>query len=135
MHLNQQQRNQSDIPPRLLPAARNAWLRRLAVLTVAVLASVSPGGADPVLEYKVKAGFLFNFIRFVEWPSNSFNETNSSVVIGVLSDDPAAPVLQHALAGKSVDGRALEMRLVTGAGEARVCHILFLGRARKNQAG
>jgi hypothetical protein len=135
MHAIQQLRNESGAPRRFLPPARYARLRFLSAVTVAILSFVALARADPALEYKVKAGFLFNFIRFVEWPARSFSETNSPVVIGVLSDDSAAPVLQQALAGKSVDNRPLEVRLIAEAGEARACHILFLGRDRKHQAG
>src|SRR4028119_890287 len=45
--------------------------------------------ADPApSEYQVKAAFLYNFGRFVSWPSGSFAQSNSPFIIGVVGQDP-----------------------------------------------
>jgi len=68
-----------------------------------VLAAAFPLHAeDPALEYRVKSGFLFNFLKFVEWPSNTFATPSATVVVGVMEDDPAATVVLQMLGGKPV---------------------------------
>src|SRR2546426_8899456 len=81
-------------PPRL---RRRAWLIALALFLAPLLAAASLAGADAAaaLEYKVKAGYLFNFAKFVEWPEKTLPSTNSLIMIGVLADDPAAPVIEQ----------------------------------------
>src|SRR5437016_2248970 len=97
---------------RSIAALAGAWAGRLrrclapALLFLPLLANAL-GAEDTSLEYKVKAGFLYNFAKFVEWPSNALPATNSPIVIGVFADDSAAPVLKQALEGKMANGHSL----------------------------
>ena len=45
-------------------------------------------------EYKIKAVFLYNFAKFVEWPPNVFPDANTPFVIGVLGQDPFGSYLE-----------------------------------------
>jgi hypothetical protein len=45
-------------------------------------------GAEAPTEYQVKAVFVYNFSRFVEWPPQSFTAPNEPFVIGILGSDP-----------------------------------------------
>jgi hypothetical protein len=94
-----------------------------------LLAGAFSGRAqDAELEYKVKAGFLFNFAKFVEWPATSFDSTNSPIVIGVMAEDAARPVLQQVLHGKVVNGRLLSVNPLQDTAGLSRCHVFFLGR-------
>lgn len=118
------------------PAGRwGQWIRRwlLPALLLLAIAPRVPAAEDPALEYKVKAGFLFNFAKFVEWPSKAFDATNSPIVIGIRADDPAAPVLQLALQGKVANGRSLAVKLLPDTAGLSSCHIFFLGRTQKER--
>jgi len=81
------------------------------------------------LEYKVKAGYLFNFAKFIEWPAQSFAATNSPFVIAVLDNGEAAPVLQPLLGTKNVNGHPVQIRPVTMSSLPGDAHILFVTRA------
>src|SRR6188508_357084 len=76
------------------PARRPA--RGGLLLALAAACWLAGGGAaraqDSELEYKLKAAFLFNFINFVEWPTNTVASTNITILVGCLSEDPAAAV-------------------------------------------
>jgi hypothetical protein len=98
----------------------------------AVLAAAS---AEPGFEYKVKAGFLFNFLKFGEWPPKSFAAADAPFLVGVLENDPVAPVLRQALSGKSVNDRKIEVRSYADLAAARGCHLLFLSRAQPHSPG
>lgn len=107
----------------------------IAGLVLTLAGAFSIGAAEPALEYRVKSGFLFNFLKFVEWPSNSFGGPSAPVVVGVMEDDAAAPVLRQVLGGKPVNGRTIEVRLLQPSADARACHLLFLGRTQAGRAG
>ncbi len=112
--------------------ARAAWSVVIALVLLGL--GGSEGRAqESELEYKVKAAFLYNFIGFVEWPTNKLARTDKEVVIGFLPDDPAMPIIAHALEGKLADGRRIKVVSLREGEEAAGCHLLFLGRARRNQ--
>ena len=81
------------------------------------------------LEYKVKAGYLFNFARFITWPAKAFASTNSPFVIGVLDAGEASPVLRSLLDGKKVNGRPVEVRSVFAEAIGTNLHLLLITRA------
>ena len=58
------------------------------------------GGAEAPTEYQVKAVFVYNFTRFVEWPSQTFTAPDEPFVIGVLGSDPFG----HAMWVTAVNG-------------------------------
>jgi hypothetical protein len=39
------------------------------------------------LEYQVKAAFLYNFIKFVDWPEET-SDSNEPIIIGIVGKDP-----------------------------------------------
>src|SRR5439155_1580041 len=58
----------------------------------------------PPSEYQLKAAFLFNFAKFVEWPADVFPEPDSPFVIGILGENPFESDLEHAVKGKAISG-------------------------------
>jgi hypothetical protein len=108
-----------------------------AVLTAALLILLfvpsSQGAEDSSLEYKVKAGFLINFTKFVDWPGNVLPATNSPIVIGLLAEDPVAPIIRDQLNGKVANGRPIVVRLLPDFRNVVDCHMLFLSRAQKGR--
>ena len=104
-------------------------LRLLVVL--ASLAKVCVGqGAD---EYEVKAAFLYNFTKFIEWPAAT--EPSPSFAICILGDDPFEAVIDRVAAGKTVNGRALQVRRLKEPADARQqCQVVFVGASEKSRA-
>jgi hypothetical protein len=82
--------------------------------------------ASPDLEHQVKAAFLYNFARFVEWPPDT-PSGDASFTIGVLGTDPTSLALEETVQGKSVGGRTIQVRAVKSHEEAAQCHMLFVG--------
>lgn len=108
----------------------------LASLVVAVTCLLLPaltlaaGAADaPALEYKVKAGYLFNFAKLVEWPTNALPATDSPLIIGVLDAGEALPALQTLLAGKTVNQHPVQVLAVQAEHLGSGLHLLFVTRA------
>jgi len=82
----------------------------LAVSVLALLAAPIAAGAtadpDPVREYQIKAAFLYNFIRFVDWPRNKITDANDTITIGIVGKDPFGkafePILKKKIKGKQL---------------------------------
>ena len=85
----------------------------------------------PPGEYEVKAAFLYNFAKFVEWPQGAFADADSPLIIGVLGDDPFGEVLDRTVAGKLVQGRPLRVQRWKRLVEMRNCHILFISTSEQ----
>jgi hypothetical protein len=94
------------------------------------LVLVAPGfGASAPSEYQVKAVFLFNFSRFVEWPASAFPSVDAPFVLGVFGADPFGTDLDEVIKGEAVNGRPLVVRRVQTPAEAAGCQILFIPRS------
>jgi hypothetical protein len=88
--------------------------------------SIQNGRApDESLEYRVKAAYLLNFTRYVEWPTPPAPNTRLSIC--VMGTDPFGRILDATVAGRTVQGRPLEVRRVQSAPEARGCEVVFVG--------
>jgi hypothetical protein len=82
-----------------------------------------------VLDYQVKAVFLFNFTQFVDWPPEAFAKPDAPLVIGVLGDDPFGAYLDQTVGGEKVAHRALIVRRWQHAQDIGDCHILFISQS------
>ena len=89
----------------------------------------------PTPEYQLKAVFLFNFAKFVEWPASAHATKDSPIVLGIVGEDPFGAVLDNAVKGEKLGGRPLEVRRFKEIGEVTGCHLLFISNSLKDQAG
>jgi hypothetical protein len=81
----------------------------------------------PRLEYQVKAGYLFNFLRFTEWPPQALPE-GAPYRIGVMSDTAAFTVIAEALKGKTLNNRQIEVISLKDGDSLHGCHLVFIPR-------
>ncbi|HTL17245.1 MAG TPA: YfiR family protein [Patescibacteria group bacterium] len=84
-------------------------------------------------EYQVKAAFLFNFAKFVQWPPQAFSSKTSPLVIGVLGENPFHDDLARAIRDKTVDEHPVIMKELRSPTQATNCHILFISSSEKQQ--
>jgi len=84
-------------------------------------------------EYQIKAAFLYNFAKFITWPTNSFPQSDSPMILAVLGEDPFGPALQQTLTGKSVDGHPIQIVYARRGEIVTNCHILFVSRSEKDR--
>ena len=78
------------------------------------------------LEYRVKAAFVVNFVKFTTWPERSFVGPASPIVIGIIGDDPFGDAFVPFLGG-TVAGRNLEIRRFAPEDDNAIsCHLLFI---------
>jgi YfiR/HmsC-like len=94
---------------------------------VPVLAQEAPS------EYQVKAAYLYNFLKFVEWPEDSFADPLAPIVIGVVGEDPFGNALPQVVIGKTIQGRDLVIRKYHSGEDLRGAHILFISVSEKKR--
>jgi len=87
------------------------------------------GQARVPKEYQLKAAFLYNFAKFVQWPDKSFSDTTSPFVIAVLGRSPFGDELEKAVQGRTANGRAIIVKQVQNIGAAHAVQLLFVPAA------
>ncbi len=102
-----------------------ALMLSISLATVPLPAQSRP--AAPPNEYQVKAVFLYNFTKFVEWPAASFSGPAAPIVIGIVGRDPFEDKLIDTTRGERVNGREIVIRQFGPRDPIRGCHILFIG--------
>lgn len=112
-----------------------ALLPRLAYLTgaLAVLCNAGAATADPPSEAAVKAAFVYNFAKFVEWPANA--SANNAITLCVAGTRPELAASLAELAGKAVQGRSLAVKNNANAADLGTCQVLYLGSDARALAG
>jgi hypothetical protein len=95
----------------------------------------SRAGDSQPTEYQVKAAFVFNFAKFVEWPSADFPSTDTPIRIGVVCESGSSfeADLKITTADKTINGRRLVINRVTSPQEMKACHIIFVCRLEKSE--
>lgn len=107
-------------------------MRRTAFYSVLMIARCV--AQDSVAnEYQVKAAFLFNFAKFVEWPSSSFRTPDAPLEICILGNDPFDLRMENSIAARTVNGRRIAISHYSNASVAPSCQILFVASSEKRQ--
>ena len=120
-------RNQgaSAFPGKAVAAFRfSAAVLGITLLCSGGLVRVAPA-LEPIDEYTLKAAFLYNFAKFVEWPLNSFADNTSPFSLCVLGNDPFGANLET-LAKKPVRERTLVIKHIRSITALSGCHILYV---------
>jgi hypothetical protein len=105
------------------------WL--CIVAAAAMLSGAAPGQTAD--EYQVKAAYMYNFAKFVDWPAQAFDSPSQAMVFCVLGPTPLSRALEEALTGKLIDQRPLVFRQLPDSKQAGKCHILFISTTDKKQ--
>jgi hypothetical protein len=101
-------------------------LRRIAPSLLVLWPAMSFAQTSGEVEAKVKSAFLLNFARYVEWPTNSFMNSNSPVVIGVLTPDPLGRHLDSTVERKTVERRPVQIERSQNISGLTNCHVIFI---------
>jgi hypothetical protein len=106
------------------------WNAILLALAVAIYANFGWALSDEIQasanEYSVKAAFLLNFIKFINWPEGAFEKETSPIVIGVIGDEKVCDALKSSLQGRTINRRDLLPLRITWPDEIHGYHILFV---------
>jgi len=90
------------------------------------------GDHEPSVEYEVKAAFLLNFAKFIEWPPTAFADSQSALEICLLGRDPFGHALDDLVQGEAVNGRKLLVRRLSAPPGPQSCQIVFVDPEMKD---
>jgi hypothetical protein len=94
----------------------------LVLLRIPVLQAQQPKAS----EYQVKATYLYNFSRFVQWPANATAAQGDTFAICVIGEDPFGSALDMILSGETIDGKNVVAKRVLKPQEAVNCRVLYI---------
>lgn len=100
-----------------------------AVLGGAVCADQAspPTGQQPT-EYQIKAAYLLNFTKFIEWPPTAYGDAETPFTICIAGHDPFGAVIDQVVDGEAVNGRKIVVRRLETQ-SATSCHMIYGGKA------
>lgn len=102
----------------------------LTIVTLALATGPARGFTAETSEEDIKAAYLYNFAKFVEWPDHLFDSKTSPIVLCVLGENTFGDALK-ALENKRVMGRPFVVRHIRRPEQARGCQILFISDSEK----
>ena len=115
--------------------------KRLAILILAVSVSLGWIGETAAQvsdtdssEYLIKAGFIYNFAKFVEWPSTAFADADSPIVIGVIGVDPFGLQIDRIVEDKKIGTRGFVVKRFKWGKDLKDlkdCKILFVSPSER----
>jgi hypothetical protein len=112
--------------------------RKRNIIVLLLLASLAVGLSSPVQaqapnEYRVKAAFILNFARFIEWPNDGYG-AGGALVVGIVGGDPFGGSLDQ-LNGTTVNGHRIVIRRLKAGDYLKACQILFVSSSERNRLG
>ena len=108
----------------------SVWLNLAFLLGIGLAAHAQGPAFD---EYQVKAAFLYNFAKFVEWPPGTFANANDAFGICIVGQNPFGSTLEDMVQGKKIGDRAFAVRRLRDTQQASKCQILFIGAAESKR--
>jgi hypothetical protein len=106
---------------------------RAFALVLLCACSVLPAFAQSATEDQLKAAYLFNFAKFIQWPAEVFATTSAPMNFCVLGRSPVVDELDSSIGGKSVDGHTIMVKHLHGPDEIKDCHLIFLAASAGKQ--
>ncbi len=79
-------------------------------------------------EYQVKAAFLYNFPKFVQWPASAIPKRSSPIIIGVFGANPFGDELDRLVKDRTINEHPIEIKQSRKPDELRSCHLVFVSQ-------
>jgi hypothetical protein len=100
----------------------------------AALCSIREAGAEDrkPTEYDVKAAYIYNFAKFVEWPRGKPPEPGGTISVCLVGNDPFGPALA-AIEGKTAEGKKIRIRREQFARNVKGCEVLFISSSEEER--
>lgn len=111
---------------RLVCQGARRFLRGMACATLCALCLSSAVWAQPLGESVLKAAFLYNFAKFVEWPEQALSHESEPFTICLIGEPRMAEATNEFIKDKQVHGRMVVSRAVASVADVRGCHLLFV---------
>jgi hypothetical protein len=83
--------------------------------------------AEVSREQQIKAAYLYNFIKFVDWPATRFESESTPIVIGIHGKSSFVADVESAIKGRKINNREILVRNIGKQEDLRLCHLVFFG--------
>jgi YfiR/HmsC-like len=83
-------------------------------------------------EYEVKAAFIYNFLKFVQWPDKAFSENPSTINVCIVGEDPFGSAIKI-FQGEKVSNKTIEINRPESLHGVKNCQVLFISRSEKER--
>jgi hypothetical protein len=127
--LSEQRQN----PQRNPGATRRASLGAMLLLIWSLVAVQPLTAQDAVSEEQLKAAVIYNFVRFVEWPSSAFTNETTPLNVGVFANDAFVKTLEASLRDKKAHGRSFVVKKLTMPNEATGSQIVIIAAGQSSK--
>jgi hypothetical protein len=105
-------------------------IKYLYVIAILLIAGMT-AHSQQYTEYELKAAYLFNFGKFVQWPEETFKKPTDPFIIGIYGNDPFGNILQQTIQNKTLQNRQIIIINITNIEDASLCQILFICKTNK----
>jgi hypothetical protein len=106
----------------------------IALLVLSAAPMANPAELSRSREYEIKSAFLFNFIKFTDWPDEGASKSHEPFVIGVLGKDPFGAVLDKIIEGETIENQNIAVRRFARMDErAGHSQVLFISSSEESQ--
>lgn len=87
----------------------------------------------PSVEYQLKAAFLLNFAKFVDWPPDAFPNEKTPINLCVFRHDPFGVALEEVIREKAINNRGLLAQRINDLGDLKTCQLVFVSDSEGRQ--
>jgi hypothetical protein len=120
-------KNHEVLPVRKKFISSSGHLLKVGLLLYFIICSYSPHRQiDKASEYNLKAAFIYNFTKFIEWKTAS---TDNEFIIGIIGASPINNPLIEVIKTETVNGKKIIIKQFNKAADIGDCHILFISRS------
>lgn len=106
----------------------------LLVFLLCFTPAVSGQQQGTASEAEIKTAFIYNFIKFVEWPTSVLPAAEQRMIVCVLGQDDIVRTLKR-ISGKVARGRTITVKHVADLKEITQCHVVYVGQSEKDYTG
>lgn len=107
---------------------------KLFILASAFVLLVGKNCHAQYSEYEIKAAYIFNFAKFIEWPE--YKDTSSdTIVLGIYKYDPFGIILEKTMIGRTANGKSWKILRIKRVSDVDKCNIIFFSEVSKYEMG
>lgn len=108
-------------------------LKKILIASATVALSLTAGKTHAQYsEYEVKAAYIFNFAKFIEWPADYIE--GDTLYLCVYKNDPFGIILEKTMIGRKANGKDWKIKRISNLNEAGECHFLIVSGIKQHEA-
>jgi hypothetical protein len=103
-----------------------SWVAKLVILLLFGRGLSSACKAQDV-DYKAYTLFVYNFMKYVEWPEA---QSKGDFVVGIYGDSPIQKELQSLASSRKLKGRTIVVKILGKPEDAASCQLLYIASSK-----